>query len=96
MPLRDHVGNEWIKSTFYDKWFIICEMNSPRSTPQMNRREFSTIISSLFVLPSWRELVQENCPVKTDSQNLLISRVPPGEKGKEAMTAPGKSRELAH
>lgn len=29
--------------------------------------------------------------MKTDSQNLLISRVPPGEMGKEAMTAPGKS-----
>lgn len=67
----------------------------PRNTPQMNRHEFSRrycAAISMFVPSFCRDyLAREGCPVKTDSQNLLISRVPPGETRKEAMTAPGKS-----
>lgn len=68
----------------------------PRNTPaNESARVFAPILRcyldvrfhALQRLPRTRE----GCPVKTDSQNLLISRVPPGETRKEAMTAPGKS-----
>jgi len=62
----------------------------------MERREFSYRYSaavSILLIPNLAKIAsRESCPVKTDSQNLLISRVPPGEKGRETMAAaPGKS-----
>lgn len=76
----------------------------------MNRREFSrrycATISISFVSlhlrqrlyhrARARERERATCPVKTDSQNLLISRVPPGENGKRGDDGSGEICELAH
>lgn len=74
----------WIRQEAPRKW-----------TDASFRADIALLSRFLLVSPPCRiYFARESCPAKTDSQNLLISRVPPGETGKEAMTAPGKSASL--